>query len=131
MSSQQCPDCGSSDIDETSRNLSTLGYLAEDVTYLCANCGHTWACGEPVGEFDHPIVEDTTCDSCGDFGWLYQLHEGVNGLALRFKCDSCNYVWVIERKFVDGAITVGYPFLMGDAAKPYGYEDQVHEHGDT
>lgn len=120
-----CPECDADDITLASTNLSTLGYLATDHTFQCGACGHHFACGEPVGEFGHDIVDDTGCGVCGATGYLYQLHEGVSGVALRFKCPDCYYVWVVEREWRDGAITVGYAELMGerDGARPYGYEE--------
>lgn len=119
-----CPDCGSEAYASEHRSLNALGYLADDHTYVCAGCGASNAHGIPRGDFDHDIVEDTVCDACGGRGLLYQLHEGVSGLALRFKCERCFYVWVIERELSDGALTVGYAAVMGDrdGAMPWGYE---------
>lgn len=120
-----CPECNGEPVDTVSINLSMLGYKARDNTYTCSDCGNSWACGHPVGEYDGPHSRDPVCNCCGSTGYLYQLHEGVEGLALRFKCPDCYYVWVREREFVDGAITVGYGEVMGTTkeTKPWGYED--------
>lgn len=118
-----CPECGH-ESEPVSSNLSALGYTAEDVTHQCTVCDYHWVRGVPRGEFDHAIVEETRCPSCDEFGYAYQFHDGVDGLAIRFKCPGCYHVWIREREFVNGGITLGYPFLLGatDGTKPWGYE---------
>lgn len=123
MTNLSCPDCGGQ-LSDAGQNLSSLGYQALDITHICVDCGESISRGEPIGEYDGPHVDDPTCGCCDETGHLYQIHEGVEGLALRFKCPNCYHVWIVERELADGAITVGYADVMGttDETRPYGYE---------
>lgn len=126
-----CPACdaGPKEVLEAGRNLTELGYLAEDVTHQCSRCGHCFARGEPVGDFDRAdLVAETTCDACGGRGLVYQLHDAPErDVSARLKCEACHYVWVVDRDFENGGITFGYPSVMGrtDGANPWGYTDNV------
>lgn len=117
-----CPECDG-DLIKTSENLNTLGYKASDETHQCVECNKSIALGKPIGEFDHPIVEETTCDVCGETGYLYQLQDGASkDVNLRFKCPNCYYVWMTERDFKDGGITIGFREVMGDETEQaWGY----------
>lgn len=123
MTSISCPQCNGP-VEQVGTNLTELGYLAEDQTHQCKNCKHSFALGEPIGEFVHEITGDVICDVCDSTGYLYQIHKTRKSdtLALRWKCPGCYYVWVQERGFENDAITVGYAEVMGENTDDgYGY----------
>lgn len=126
---RSCPKCGGT-VAEIGSSLTELGYRAEDLDFQCVDCHHSFACGEPVGVFEHDVVDDVWCDCCNESrGHLYQIkeHDRKPVLVLRFKCPNCYYVWTRQREFVDGVITVGYDDVMGEAAREHGFESEDSE----
>lgn len=133
-SESSCPYCGGDPTDRTERHhsLSALGYLHDDVQMECADCGRTWPCGVPVGEYDGPGAEELFCDSCEQ---RYMRVHRVNCdprdrrdyYIIHLKCPNpeCYYFDKIQRE-PDGGGTalLGYPDITGSVenAKPYGYQ---------
>lgn len=114
---------------QVAHNLSAIGYTHDDQNLICEDCGHTWTCGVPIGEFDREdMAADLWCDSCDD-EWAFvhrvQLTSGGT-FTLHLKCPNCKTFEKVERNPDDsGVALVGYPQITGstDDASAYGYED--------
>lgn len=88
----RCPVCGGTPTDESARrhHLNAMGYLHDDQHFECAECGHDYSHGVPVGDFDrHDQVDDLWCDVC-DLGYMTvhrTEHQAEGGTRLHLKCD--------------------------------------------
>ena len=119
-----CPACGA-DAPEfaVKHNLHALGYLADDISMACVECGHSWLHGVPIGEGG----DDMTCRACGQASMrVHQINETGRGWRLHFKCPRCFY-WRPERRLAgqDGYVLVGDADLTGaqdDGVQPKGHE---------
>lgn len=128
-----CPYCGGdpTDVSERDHTLSKMGYLHDDVRMECEDCGKTWPCGVPIGEYDGG--DDLFCTSCEKRFMrvhrvdpdAYQDHE----IRLHLKCpnEDCRYFKKITRESDDnGLYLIGYPDITGEISedtKAYGYPD--------
>lgn len=137
-----CPECGGEptrDLDElrVEHNLAAMGYLHDDQTLECGECGNKWTHGVPVGEFHGG--QDLLCDSCNHDPDLeepqyYRVHRVVPSrratpgagarLTLHLKCPRCFLFKKVERTMDNrGVGLVGYPDITGstDEAQEYGW----------
>ena len=132
----RCPDCGAPPTEASRREktLSDLGYLHQDVRFTCSNmeCGREWSCGQPIGEFDRPVLAaDLECDSCGDRMLVHRVRmRGVAGadITLDLKCQNprCHYFAQAGRDLDEnGVALVGHPAITGqtEGADPYGWQE--------
>ena len=91
----RCPDCGGEPLpEETTSQLSALGYCHNDKRNVCAACGHEWSNGIPIGAFDGG--EDLRCPhpDCDEWGRVINVDaDSVSVEAMRFdhKCPECYY----------------------------------------
>lgn len=130
-----CPYCGGDPAHDPKHVLSANGYLHDDVSLTCEECGEKWTCGVPIGEYDGPLAEDLFCGSCQTRYGLVHRVEPLSESEVRFhmKCpdDDCKYFWQFRREGGDhGVILLGYPQITGDvesANEAYGYPAHLHE----
>lgn len=138
-SESRCPYCGGDPTDRSERHhsLSVLGYLHDDIQMECEECGRTWPCGVPVGEYDGPGAEELFCDSCEQrFMRVHRVNWDPRGrrdyFIIHLKCPNpeCYYFAKLQRE-PDGGGTalLGYPDITGsvESAKPYGYQGEGPE----
>ena len=90
----RCPDCGGEPTPDVEHTLSALGYAHDDQRHVCSECGRTWTCGVPIGEFDDG--EDLRCPDpdCDEWGRVVDVDaDSVSVEAMRFdhKCPECYY----------------------------------------
>lgn len=84
-----CPQCGGEPTGESEvkHNLSNMGYLHDDQTFVCSNCDRDYTHGVPVGEPDVP-AEDLWCDVC-ELGYM-SVHRvkvlSTKQVELQLKC---------------------------------------------
>lgn len=132
----RCPECGGEPDDESSRRyqLSSMGYLHQDVRFVCSECEFEWSCGVPVDksedEQDFPGRNGSLwCDSC-DQAWMLvhrvMPHSIGAGVRLDLKCprEECNYFTRARRETgPNGYALIGYPAITGkiDGSTPFGY----------
>lgn len=133
----RCPKCGGEPLaDEVVHNLSAIGYQHDDIQQVCEDCGHQWANGRPIGEFDRPeLAADLWCDSCDD-GWMlvHRVARKSTHTVLHLKCPECYHFDRARRTPDDsGVALVGYPQITGatDGCQPYGYQDNGQDDGQT
>lgn len=84
----QCPECGADATAESlaRHSLSDIGYLHDDQTFECSACGHIYAHGVPVGEFDGES-DDLWCDACNlGFQRVHRVEKQQDGIKLHLKC---------------------------------------------
>lgn len=131
----RCPDCGGEPAPEVTHRLSATGYLHDDQTRICEDCGHQWDCGVPIGEFDRPELAESLQCGCG--GWRLVHRAAITGggnITLHLKCPKC-YSFVTEKRNVDssGVALVGYPQTSGqtEGCTPYGWEDDADADADA
>lgn len=126
----RCPECGGDPSPDVAHHLSALGYLHDDQTRICEDCGHRWYCGVPIGEFDRPdLAEKLQCE-CGGWRLVHRVTTGdttdPRHISLHLKCPQC-YSFATDTREVDsdGIALVGYPQISGqtDGCDPYGWED--------
>lgn len=86
----RCPECGAEPTDESAvkHQLSNTGYLHHDQKFECSECGHRYAHGVPVGEFDR--MDDATdlwCDVC-ELGYMsvHRVEQQQDTVKLHLKC---------------------------------------------
>ena len=135
----RCPACGGEPMpDATTHRLSALGYAHDDQGFVCADCGHEWTSGVPIGEFDRPdLAADLECDSCGDRMLVHRVRmRGSAGsdITLDLKCQNsqCHYFEQVGRDLDEnGVALVGHPEITGqtEGADPYGWK-KFWEEGD-
>lgn len=137
-----CPECGgepSQDTDElrVQHSLANMGYLHDDQTLECSECGNRWTHGVPVGEFDGG--QDLVCDSCQHDETLegaqyYRVHRvvpsreaspgGAGIVTLHLKCPRCYLFKKVKREMDHrGIALVGFPPITGSmtGAQEYGW----------
>lgn len=113
----KCPECGGEPTDESKvhHRLSAVGYLHDDGSLKCSDCGETWSIGRPIGRFDGG--DDLWCGSC-DEGFMrvhrVQLveddHYKKYNLHLKcpnhspFDCEACPATIFEPKRDSDGRI---------------------------
>lgn len=121
----KCPECGGEPDDESSRRyqLSAMGYLHQDVRFVCSDCEFKWSCGVPVdGSDEEPDFPGRNgslwCDSC-DSAWMlvHRVAPKSANVELHLKCPNpnCHYFTRVRRKTgPNNHALVGYPQLTGN-----------------
>jgi DNA-directed RNA polymerase subunit RPC12/RpoP len=130
-----CPKCGGESLpDLVVHNLSAIGYKHDDQRHVCAECGHEWYHGVPIGEFDRPeMADDLRCSDCGDEWMLvHRVAPKSAHVVLHLKCPECFNFDRVERALDDAngnVALVGYPQITGstEGCDPYGYQDDDAE----
>lgn len=92
----RCPDCGGEPTPDVEHTLSALGYAHDDQRHVCSECGRTWTCGVPIGEFDGGADLRCPDSDCEEWGRVVDAHaESIDVSAMRFdhKCgdEDCRY----------------------------------------
>lgn len=125
----RCPKCGGEPSD-VSHRLFAIGYLHDDQTMVCVECGHQWTCGVPIGEFDRPeMAEELECGACDRYKLVHRVepHDVYDGAyLLHLKCPDCKDFHTVRREPDEkGCILVGYPQITGqtEGAEPRGYPE--------
>lgn len=138
-----CPECGAPPEDNQAQmqhQLSAMGYLHDDQSAQCAECGHRWTHGVPVG--GGTTGQDLRCRMCRhdpDLGHdqFYRVHRvvfsrqaspgGPGRVTLHLKCPRCYHFLKVEREQDQkGVALVGYPDITGEVegADEYGWTGQ-------
>lgn len=130
----QCPVCGGNPAHDPEHVLSASGYLHDDVKFTCADCGHRWTCGVPIGAVEDAWAADLLCDSCEKrYGLVHRVDPkcGSPVVELHLKCPNqdCLYFWTVQReqgvddRSTEAVALVGYPQITGQfqGAAWYGY----------
>lgn len=142
-SDSACPYCGGDPTERSRRHhtLSDLGYLHDDIQMECSECGQTWPCGVPVGEYDGPGGEDLFCSSCEKrYMRVHRINWDRQGrrdyFIVHLKCPNPNcYYFAKTKREPDsgGTALIGYPDITGDVenADAYGYQGDGPEVDDA
>lgn len=105
----RCPKCGGAPTDDSAlrHDLSDLGYLHDDQSYKCSDCGHSYTHGVPVGECELD-AHDLWCDVC-DLGFMrvHRVAPMNSHVTLHLKCHHHHEFPCPECRFTvaaDGAV---------------------------
>ena len=137
----RCPECGGEpnyQPDEAlavQERLQSNGYLHNDISIKCTECGHSWPHGVPRGEWDG--YGDLSCEACGHETMLVHRvrlntapEDGEGEVTLHLKCPECYKFDRTARKMDrNGVSLVGYPQLTGEidsTVNPYGWLPDRH-----
>lgn len=120
-----CPLCGG-DPAGARHNLAAIGYLHDDITLSCEECGHSWVHGVPIGEYEGDRADELFCAHCEErYGLVHRVEVGDGQVTLHVKCPACRAFWLVPREPDDAGVALtGYPQTTGavtDGTEPYGY----------
>lgn len=133
----KCPYCGGEPEYDPKHQLSAIGYLHDDISYDCSECGENWVHGHPIGTNESKLAENLHCDACEDsYARVHRIEfaddeHGVRALRLHLKCPDCYHFWKWDRDVESGqrTVLVGHPATTGsieDAEDTTTYsEDEV------
>lgn len=120
----RCPACGGDPAPDVAHRLSAVGYTHDDQQIHCADCGHQWICGVPIGEFDRPELADALVCPCGTWRLVHRVElTDDETVTLHLKCPECYSFVKEDRQFGEQHVApVGYPQTTGrtEGCPPYG-----------
>lgn len=96
MTVRNCVRCGAQLPMESAvvGDLGYLGYLHNDVSVDCEECGQEHTFGVPV---DSPVDQPPKCPVCGGRWFPYKVdgHRGWPDIDVHWKCEEC---WYFENR---------------------------------